>query len=232
MSSVDAQPNECQKIEGRDAELKRLYEGNRKSSRPNESPGDALAQTARESAPKLPKRFVRICRSWIPAIRIRSKLSALDEPRRERFRSVELLFSPNPANRLKPLRAGSLERRNFRGSCSRSNPRSLLMTRFLFSCRQIDTNVGGEIARAVGAKMHTLGREHSADLYHHLAPVAAAASSHFVVTKERCSRPYFSEFAEVAGKARREESRACSEAKASPRSNSLPVCERKVALYV
>jgi DNA repair protein RecN (Recombination protein N) len=53
--------------------------------------------------------------------------------------------------------------------------------------------------------MQTLGRDHQVICITHLAPVAAAASSHFVVTKEVVSGRTFSNLEEVTAKARREE---------------------------
>ncbi len=70
---------------------------------------------------------------------------------------------------------------------------------------EIDTNVGGEIAHAVGAKMKTLAEEHQLICITHLAPVAAAASSHFVVTKDVVRGRTFSNLQEVSSKARRKE---------------------------
>src|SRR5205823_12525609 len=70
---------------------------------------------------------------------------------------------------------------------------------------EIDTNVGGEIAHAVGAKMETLGRDHQVICITHLPQVAAAASSHFFVTKEVSRGRTFSNLHEVTGKARQEE---------------------------
>src|SRR4029077_6034341 len=70
---------------------------------------------------------------------------------------------------------------------------------------EIDTNVGGEIAHAVGAKMQTLGGDHQVICITHLPQVAATASSHFVVTKEVVRGRTFSNLQEVTAKARREE---------------------------
>ena len=70
---------------------------------------------------------------------------------------------------------------------------------------EIDTNVGGEIAHAVGAKMRMLAADHQLISITHLAPVAACASSHFVVTKEVVRSRTFSNLREVTGKARQEE---------------------------
>jgi DNA repair protein RecN (Recombination protein N) len=70
---------------------------------------------------------------------------------------------------------------------------------------EIDTNVGGEIAHAVGGKMQTLADDHQLICITHLAQVAACASSHFVVTKEVSRGRTFSNLREVSGKARQEE---------------------------
>jgi len=70
---------------------------------------------------------------------------------------------------------------------------------------EIDANVGGEIAHAVGAKMQTLAKEHQVLCITHLPQVAAAAATQFVVTKEVARGRTFTELHEVKGKARQEE---------------------------
>ena len=49
---------------------------------------------------------------------------------------------------------------------------------------EVDANVGGETAHAVGAKMRQIARQHQVLCITHLAPVAAQATTHLVVTKE------------------------------------------------
>src|SRR2546423_13742514 len=70
---------------------------------------------------------------------------------------------------------------------------------------EIDTNVGGEIAHAVGAKMQTLGRDHQVICITHLPQVAATASSHFVVTKEVARGRTYSHLPEIRGEGGQEE---------------------------
>ena len=70
---------------------------------------------------------------------------------------------------------------------------------------EIDTNVGGEIAHAVGAKMQTLGQDHQVICITHLPHVAATASSHFVVKKDVTRGRTFSNLHDVTDKARQEE---------------------------
>ncbi len=49
---------------------------------------------------------------------------------------------------------------------------------------EVDANVGGETAHAVGQKMAQIGGKRQVLCITHLAPVAAAASTHFMVSKE------------------------------------------------
>ena len=49
---------------------------------------------------------------------------------------------------------------------------------------EIDANVGGEIACAVGNKMARLGEQHQVVAITHFPQVAAMAAHHFVVSKE------------------------------------------------
>jgi DNA repair protein RecN (Recombination protein N) len=49
---------------------------------------------------------------------------------------------------------------------------------------EVDANVGGETAHAVGQKMATIATRHQVLCITHLAPVAAAASTHYLVMKE------------------------------------------------
>ena len=49
---------------------------------------------------------------------------------------------------------------------------------------EVDANVGGETANAVGEKMKQIARNHQVLCITHLAPVAAHADAHFVVTKQ------------------------------------------------
>src|SRR5204862_7639793 len=49
---------------------------------------------------------------------------------------------------------------------------------------EVDANVGGETAHSVGEKMRRLGEKRQVLCITHLAPVAARASTHYVVSKE------------------------------------------------
>jgi DNA repair protein RecN (Recombination protein N) len=195
-----------QKIEGRDAELERLTKEIEKVRDQMNRAGDALRKLRAKAAPKLSETIRKnLADLGFRQSEFEAKLSALDEPRASGFDSVELLFSPNPGEPLKPLRAiassGEISRLMLAIKSALAAHDAIPLLVF----DEIDTNVGGEIAHAVGAKMQTLGREHQLICITHLAPVAAAASSHFVVTKDVVRGRTFSNLQEVAGKARREE---------------------------
>jgi DNA repair protein RecN (Recombination protein N) len=134
-----------------------------------------------------------------------AKVTTLEEPRSSGFDSVELLFSPNPGEPMKPLRtiasSGEISRVMLAIKSALAAHDAIPLLVF----DEIDTNVGGEIANAVGAKMQTLAADHQVICITHLPQVAATASSHFVVTKDVTHGRTFSNLHEVSGKPRQEE---------------------------
>src|SRR5437763_5159990 len=195
-----------QKIEGRDAELERLTKEIEKVRGQMNRAGDALRKLRAKAAPKLSETIRKNLRDLgFRQSEFEARLSPVEESHANGFDSVELLFSPNPGEPLKPLRAiassGEISRLMLAIKSALAAHDSIPLLVF----DEIDTNVGGEIAHAVGAKMRTLGNEHQLICITHLAPVAASASSHFVVTKDVVRGRTFSNLREVAGKARREE---------------------------
>jgi DNA repair protein RecN (Recombination protein N) len=194
------------KIEGRDAELERLATEIKKVRRQMNRAGEALHRLRAKAAPKLSETIRRnLCDLGFRQSEFEASLTALHEPRPNGFDAVELLFSPNPGEPLKPLRAiassGEISRLMLAIKSALAAHDAIPLLVF----DEIDTNVGGEIAHAVGAKMQTLGREHQVICITHLPQVAATASSHFVVTKDVTRGRTFSSLHEVTGKARQEE---------------------------
>jgi DNA repair protein RecN (Recombination protein N) len=194
------------KIEGRDMELERLVKEIESVRAQMNSAGEALRKLRAKAAPKLSEHIRRNLRDLgFRQSEFEAKLSALEEPRPNGFDSAELLFSPNPGEPLRPLRAiassGEISRLMLAIKSALAAHDAIPLLVF----DEIDTNVGGEIAHAVGAKMRTLGRDHQVICITHLPQVAATASSHFVVTKDVARRRTFSDLHEVSGKARQEE---------------------------
>ncbi len=194
------------KIEGRDAELERLASEIENIRAQMNRSGEAVRKLRVKAAPKLSENIRRhLSDLGFRQSEFEAKLSVLDEPRPNGFDAVELLFSPNPGEPLKPLRAiassGEISRLMLAIKSALATHDAVPLLVF----DEIDTNVGGEIAHAVGAKMQTLGRDHQVVCITHLPQVAATATSHFVVTKEVVRGRTFSNLREVTAKARREE---------------------------
>jgi DNA repair protein RecN (Recombination protein N) len=194
------------KIEGRDAELERLAQQIENVRAQMDRVGEALRKLRAKAAPKLSENIRRNLQDLgFRQSEFEAKLIALDEPRPTGLDSVELLFSPNPGEPLKPLRAiassGEISRLMLAIKSALAAHDSIPLLVF----DEIDTNVGGEIAHAVGAKMQALGRDHQVICITHLPQVAATASSHFVVSKDVVGGRTFSQLHEVKGKARQEE---------------------------
>src|SRR6266404_5029550 len=194
------------KIEGRDAELERLANEIKKLREQMNQVGAVLRKLRMKAAPKLSETIRKhLVDLGFRQSEFEAKLSELDEPRPNGFDSVELLFSPNPGEPLKPLRAiassGEVSRLMLAIKSALAAHDAIPLLVF----DEIDTNVGGEIAHTVGAKMQTLGRDHQVICITHLPQVAANASSHFVVTKDVARGRTFSNLHEISGKARQEE---------------------------
>jgi DNA repair protein RecN (Recombination protein N) len=194
------------KIEGRDSELDRLAKEIENIRGQMNRAGEGLHRLRAKTAPKLSETIRRNLRDLgFRQSEFEVKLTALSEPRPNGFDSVELLFSPNPGEPLKPLRAiassGEISRLMLAIKSALAAHDAIPLLVF----DEIDTNVGGQIAHAVGAKMQTLGRDHQVICITHLPQVAATASSHFVVTKDVMRGRTLSNLHEVTGKTRQEE---------------------------
>ena len=194
------------KIEDRDVELERLAKEIENVRVQMNRAGDALRKLRKKAAPKLSENIRLNLRDLgFRQSEFEAKLSVLDEPRPSGLDAVELLFSPNPGEPLKPLRtiasSGEISRLMLAIKSALAAHDAIPLLVF----DEIDTNVGGEIAHAVGAKMQTLGRDHQVICITHLPQVAATASSHFIVTKYVTHGRTFSNLREVTGKSRQEE---------------------------
>jgi DNA repair protein RecN (Recombination protein N) len=194
------------KIEGRDAELERLSEEIESGRAELARIGASLHKARAKAAPKLAENI----RANLRDLGFRQSefdvnLTRLEEARATGFEAVELLFSPNPGEPLKPLRAiassGEISRLMLAIKSSLAAHDAIPLLVF----DEIDANVGGEIANAVGAKMRKLAGDHQVLCITHLPQVAAAAATQFVVTKEVTRGRTHSRLAAVTGKPRQEE---------------------------
>ena len=194
------------KLEGRDAELERLRQEIESVRGEVERIGHTLHKARSKAAPKLAENIRANLRDLgFRQSEFEAKLTALDEARATGFDAVDLLFSPNPGEPLKPLRliasSGEISRLMLAIKSSLAAQDAIPLLVF----DEIDANVGGEIANAVGVKMRKLAADHQVLCITHLPQVAAAAATQFVVTKEVVQGRTHSRLSEVGGKARQEE---------------------------
>jgi DNA repair protein RecN (Recombination protein N) len=202
----DRAEERMRKIEGRDAELERLAGEMKKAQAEMERAATALRKLRSKAAPKLADTVQRNLRDLgFKQSEFEARLTALDTPRASGTDALELLFSPNPGEPLKPLRtiasSGEISRLMLAIKSSLAAQDAIPLLVF----DEIDANVGGEIANAVGAKMRALASDHQVLCITHLPQVAATASTHFVVTKEVSGGRTHSALREVAAKERRAE---------------------------
>jgi DNA repair protein RecN (Recombination protein N) len=119
--------------------------------------------------------------------------------------SVEFVFAPNPGEPAQPLRSiassGEISRVMLALKTSLAAQDEVPVLVF----DEIDANVGGEIAHAVGAKMREIGARRQVLCITHLPQVASAAAAHFVVSKSVTGGRTVSLLSEVADGPREKE---------------------------
>jgi DNA repair protein RecN (Recombination protein N) len=191
-------------LEQRDSELAKLNAELQKLERELQRIGQQLSAERRKLIPKLNKAVVK-------------ELSALGFAQSQfdvalstgaalatGFDSSEFQFAPNPGEPARPLRAiassGELARVMLALKTVLATEDEVPVLVF----DEVDANVGGETANAVGEKMKQISRTHQVLCITHLAPVAAHADAHFVVTKQISDGRTISEI-ELLGKVRRVE---------------------------
>jgi DNA repair protein RecN (Recombination protein N) len=133
------------------------------------------------------------------------QLEAREEPGPHGLENVEYLFGPNPGEPLKPLRQVASSGEISRVMLAVKNALADQDSTPLMVFDEIDANVGGEIARAVGEKMASLGERHQVVSITHFPQVAAVAHQHFLVEKRVEGGRSISSLVEVAGEERVDE---------------------------
>jgi DNA repair protein RecN (Recombination protein N) len=133
------------------------------------------------------------------------QLKSREEPGAFGLEDVEYLFGPNPGEPLKPLRQVASSGEISRVMLAVKNALADQDSTPLMVFDEIDANVGGEIARAVGEKMASLGERHQVVAITHFPQVAAVAHQHFLVEKRVEGGRSLSSLTEVTGETRIDE---------------------------
>jgi len=194
------------KIESRGEELVRLEKEIAAAQKALIDLGGKLSAKRKAAAPKLATSVTGHLRDLgFKRSEFEAALVPLSAPGPHGLESAEFLFAPNPGEPAKPLKLIASSGEISRVMLAVKTSLAAQDTVSLLVFDEIDANVGGEIAHAVGAKMASLGDGHQVLCITHLPQVAAAADAQFVVTKEFVNDRTISRLTPVEGKARAEE---------------------------
>jgi DNA repair protein RecN (Recombination protein N) len=195
-----AAKKQLQSLESRDAELARLNAALEKLDAEIQAAGKKLSAARQKLIPQLAKAVTRQLEDlgfkqgkfdieqkqmgdgrWQMG---NSPNSQLPSPNFQGFDTVEFLFAPNLGEPAKPLRAIA---------SSGEMARVMLALKTVLAAEdeipvlvfdEVDANVGGETANAVGEKMRQIAAKRQVFCITHLPQVAAAADAHYVVSKQ------------------------------------------------
>lgn len=194
------------RIENRGDELAKLQQRVDLARAEMEKFAGQLSAKRKAAAPKLAKEIsANLADLGFKRALFEVPLTGHAAPERGGFETVDFQFAPNPGEPLKPLRltasSGEMSRVLLAVKSALAKQDSIPLMIF----DEIDANVGGNIAEAVGRKMATLAERHQVIAITHMATLASLAKTQFVVTKEFDDRRTRSTLSEVKGKARVEE---------------------------
>ena len=174
-----------QTLEARDEELARLNGALQKLDAELARAGRELSAARRKLIPKLSKAVGRELNALgFQQSQFDVALTTTLQITASGADAIEFQFAPNPGEPARPLRAIA---------SSGEMARVMLALKTVLAAEdevpvlvfdEVDANVGGETANAVGEKMRQIAAQHQVLCITHLAPVAAQATAHFVVSKE------------------------------------------------
>jgi DNA repair protein RecN (Recombination protein N) len=172
-------------VENRSERIRQLEETLASRRKELDTAAAGLSKLRRKHAPRLAEAIA----SQLKDLGFRQSsftipLEPLAEPGSHGTESVDFRFGPNPGEPLLPLRqvasSGEISRVMLAVKSALAEQDDTPLMVF----DEIDANVGGEVARAVGRKMAALGAKHQVVAITHFPQVAASASLHFVVEKQ------------------------------------------------
>ena len=196
---LDAVENRGERLEQLGAEATALREATDKA-------GLALSAKRKKAAPKLAKEIAGQLKDLgFKQSSFELQVVSNKEPGSSGLEGIEFLFGPNPGEPLQPLRqiasSGEISRVMLAVKSALAEQDATPLMVF----DEIDANVGGNIAEAVGHKMAAIGKARQVIAITHFPQVASLADSHFVVAKEVQDNRTKSSIRQITDEARIEE---------------------------
>jgi DNA repair protein RecN (Recombination protein N) len=171
-------------LEQRDAELERLNGTLAKAEAEIQRAGSELSRERRKIIPQLGKAVTK----QLGALGFKQSqfdvAIAMGEITSSGLDTIEFQFAPNPGEPARPLRAIASSGELARVMLALKTVLATVDEVPVLIFDEVDANVGGETASAVGEKMRQIARSRQVLCITHLPQVAAQASAHYVVTKE------------------------------------------------
>jgi DNA repair protein RecN (Recombination protein N) len=185
LSRQETLSNRLDNIDNRTEKIEALTLALAETRKELEAIAKKLSAARKKSAPKLAQDIAsQLKELGFKQSSFEIELLPLKDPSLHGLESCNFLFGPNPGEPLLPLRqiasSGEISRVMLAVKSSLAEQDATPLMVF----DEIDANVGGEIARAVGKKMARLGELHQVIAITHFPQVAATAAAHFVVEKE------------------------------------------------
>ncbi len=195
--------NRLDTIDNRDSRLAELEAAELAARGERDTAARTLSAARRKAAPRLERDFLlHAGQLGFRQALFSVQLTPLPEPGPQGAEETEFLFGPNPGEPMKALRliasSGELARvmLALKSALAHQDDTPLLVF------DEIDANVGGEIARAVGLKMRELGHGHQVIAITHFPQVAALANHHYLISKGLNNGRTVSSLEEVGGDSR------------------------------
>lgn len=181
-----------QQLEQRETELARLNQALKKLETELRQTGGELSAQRRKLIPKLSQAVTRHLdqlgfkqSQFDIALNAAGAAAAVQPPfARTGFDTVEFQFAPNPGEPARPLRAIASSGEMARVMLAIKTVLAAVDQVPVLVFDEVDANIGGETAVAVGEKMRQIGAQRQVLCVTHLAPVAAVAAAHYVVSKQ------------------------------------------------
>lgn len=173
-----------QALEQRDAELERLNAALAKAEAEIQHAANQLSRERRKIIPQLAKAVTKQLRA------LGFKQSQFDvmlgagSVTASGTDNIEFQFAPNPGEPARPLRAIASSGELARVMLALKTVLATVDEIPVLIFDEVDANVGGETATAVGEKMREIAGSRQVLCITHLPQVAAQATAHYVVTKE------------------------------------------------